>query len=379
MRSATLSLPMNPKRPPGSLKSRWWLLLLAFAVGGAFEVVDNIFGLRQFNFESSAPTAVKVAKECAIAWLIVSMMAHARIRRSSAFVLLIVLIVALTFIPQLLNPPASTHAMVGLLYLVASAATLLTLCALYTPEHSKDFAHHFVLPAIAITFATQLLEVWLSPVSLYGETNLWGLDRRAGIAVVPTTAGLLGVVGCAVLRGLPLLMSVAVVGLAASTISLVCLVLVWLARLRRPVYILVALPVLVGVATFAILSREGLEFTTETRLEIMFETAAQMSWFGPSPIGALATAKSVALDPFDSYIADSLYLEVMHVFGVVPGVAFLVALFTAIYRRFGGVALGVFSLAGVGYLVLEAWVVWVALLFGLQRIWSPALSAKNAK
>ena len=70
MTDAALAAPARRNSRLRRLDRRWWLLFVAFIAGGVFEVIDNILGLRQFNFESSAPVVVKVAKEGAILWLL---------------------------------------------------------------------------------------------------------------------------------------------------------------------------------------------------------------------------------------------------------------------------------------------------------------------
>ena len=348
------------------LRTRWWMLFAAFIAGGVFEVIDNILGLRQLNFESSAPAIVKVAKEAAILWLLVGLVRRNGLPRLSAFGFTILSMVVVSALSLLPSPPSTSYAQAGLFYYLVSLAMLLSTCALITPADSEDFARHFVLPVIVTILVTQGLEIALAPASLYNETNLFGLDRRAGIAAIPTTAGMLGVVGFATLRGVPRLLSLAVIGLASSSISLVCAAIVWVSRARHPAYAVLALPLATVIAGVAIASRAGLDTSIAARLDILADSIQQLALIGPSEIGALATAKSVALNPTDSFIVDSMYLEVLHVFGIIPGTLLLAAMFATIYRRAGGVALIMFALAGIGYLVLEAWIVWIALLFAFQ-------------
>lgn len=230
------------------LKEQWWLLFAAFIAGGVFEVSDNILGLRQFNFESSAPAFVKLAKEAAILWLVLGLVRRNSLPRLTLFGLVILTMVVLCVLSILQEPPATPSAQAGMIYYLVSLGMLLTTCSLISPSDSNDFARHFVLPVIVAVLLTQGLEIVLAPDSLYKESNLFGLDRRAGIAVIPTTAGMLGVVGFSTLRGIPRLLSLAVIGLASSSIN---------------------------------------------------------------KIGSLVTAKSVALNQIDSVIVDSMYLEAL--------------------------------------------------------------------
>lgn len=360
--------------PKHSLRFYWWLLVCGFVVGGIYEVIDNMLGLRQLNFESSAPIIFKIAKEVAISLLIISAIRQWGGPRATGFGLGALFIILIAFVSQLFIGPLQPHALAGLIYFSSSALMLLLTCAVIRPEMKQDFVSHFLVPALVITFITQVLEAQFAPSSMYFETNLLGLDRRAGIAVIPTTAGMLGVVGAATSNRLAILFGLLVIGMANSTLSLLCLAITLAAKVRRRIYILPLLPLIMAAAILAITSRSGLELSVSTRLEIFSDTLAQLSWFTPSLTGAFATAKSVALAPFDSTIVDSFYLEVLHVFGAIPGFVFLGALFATIYRRAGGLALMLFAATGIGYLVLEAWIVWIAILFGV-----PNRSSRNKR
>lgn len=46
------------------------VLLVAYMFSGVFEAIDNVLGLREFNFDSSAPWPAKVAKELVILLLL---------------------------------------------------------------------------------------------------------------------------------------------------------------------------------------------------------------------------------------------------------------------------------------------------------------------
>ncbi len=364
-----IALRASAKRPSAlrRLDKRWWVLFAAFIVGGIYEVIDNILGLRLLNFESSAPPIVKVAKEAAIIWLLLGLIRRNGFPRLTAFGATILSVVLLCSLPLLFDLPSASFAMAGLIYYMISLGMLLATCALIRPQDSADFARHFVLPIILAILVTQCLEIAFAPASLYNETNLFGLDRRAGIAAIPTTAGLLGVVGVATLRGVPRLLSLAVIGLASSSVSLACLAIVWVSRIRRPVYALAIVPAIAVAFGAAIASREGLDVSANARLDILSDSIQHLTLFGPSDFGALTTAKSVALSPTDSYIIDSMYLEAFHIFGIIPGTVLLLALFTTIYRRVGGVATMLFALTGIGYLAVEAWIVWIAILFAFQQ------------
>lgn len=355
-------------KPPFSLRLQWHLLLLAFIAGGAFEVVDNILGARVLNFESSAPVVVKIAKELAIALVTLRLLwQFGAPRQSRLGGQLLLLTLAIVFLPHLLSPPHTPYAAAGLLYFVGSTVALLATCFARRDGIQFEFSRHFLVPALAVTLITQLLEAWLAPASFYFETNLLDLDRRAGIAAIPTTAGLLGVVGFATGRLWPRALGLLVIAMANSSLSLVCLALTMIVQVRRGAYLILLLPPIVAAAAFLILGREGLEVSIASRVTILEESWNQLAWIGPSSVGALSTAKSVALAPFDSVIVDSFYLETLHVLGIVPGILFLASLFVLIYRRVGLLAMSIFAVAGLGYLVLEAWIVWVSLVFGLPR------------
>lgn len=352
------------------LKKRWQLLFVAFIAGGIFEVIDNVLGLRQFNFESSAPTFFKLAKEVAILWLLFGLVQRNGLPRFNTFNFTIIFMVIFCVLSVFTNPPSTFYAQAGLIYYLVSLGMLLTTCLLLSPSDSDDFARNFVLPVILTTLLTQGLEIILAPESLYNENNLFGLDRRAGIAVIPTTAGMLGVIGFSTLRGIARLLSLAVIGLASSSISLICIAIVAIfkvSRSRHPIYALIALPIVISIAGIAIASREGLITSITIRLDILTDSIQQLALIGPSEIGSLVTAKSVALNPTDSFIVDSMYLEALHLFGILPGSLLLATIFLTIYRRIGGMAMIMFALAGVGYLALEAWIIWFSILFAFQR------------
>lgn len=344
----------------------WYLLVAAFVCGGIFEVIDNLLGLRALNFESSAPAIFKVAKESVILLILFIATRRYGLPRASMFGVYVTALLLAIFVPQIAALPSESYSRAGLFYFCVSIATLFYTCAVYRPGMEEGFARDFMLPVIVITLATQLLEAKFAPSSLYFETNILGLDRRAGIAAIPTTAGLLGVVGFVSLRGFPRLLSALVIGMANSSVSLLCLVVSIAFMTKRRAYLLFGLPWVVMLMAVVIAQRQGLDTSVSTRLDIVADTIESLRWFGPSQIGALATAKSVALAPLDSVIIDSMYLEMLHVCGIVPGLLLIGALFATLYRRAGALATIVFALSGIGFLTLEAWIVWIPLLFGLR-------------
>lgn len=349
------------------LDKHWWLLVAAFIMGGIFEVFDNILGLRRFNFESSAPVFIKVMKELVIFLLLGALVLRNGFPRVTIFGLSVLTMVALCSLSLLISPPLTYYARFGLLYYLISLGMLLAACALSSPDNREEFSRHFVLMVILAIFLSQVLEIMLAPISMYHETSLLGFDRRSGVAVIPTTAGLLGVVGFATLRGVPRLLSLVVIGLANSSVSFVCLAIVFVSRMRNPVYVLISVPFVVVVVGLVLMSREGLETSINMRLDILADSIHQLKLIGPSQIGALSTAKSVALQPDNSYIVDSMYLETLHIFGIVPGVLLIGAILLTLLRRVGCVAMLIFAIAGIGYLIMEAWIVWLSIIFAFHR------------
>lgn len=367
--SITTSIPSTEFKPPiGRLNKRLWLLFVAFIASGIFEVIDNILGIRHLNFDSSAPAAFKVAKEIAIIWFLIGIMTRRGIQKLTLFGIVTFLIIALCTQPIILDLPTTSYGWAGLIYYLASLGMVLITCTLISPSDRKDFIKHFILPVIVAILVTQCLEIVLAPASFYHETNLLGLDRRAGIAVNPTTAGLLGVVGFSTLKGISRLISLVVIGLASSTISLICLTIILISRMRNSIYTLIIFPVVVAISAAAIISREGLESTIMTRLDILSYSMQEFAIFGPSKIGALSTAKSVALNPIESYIIDSMYLQTLHIFGIIPGIVLLTTLLITIHRRAGPLATIILTVSGIGFLVFETWVVWLSILFAFQRL-----------
>lgn len=368
----------EPEPAVKQLNRHWQLLFGAFIASGIFEVIDNILGLRQLNFESSSPAIFKVVKEIATIWLIIGIIVRRGMPPLTLFGATILTTFGLCTIPLLSELPDSAHGKAGLIYYLSSLVMLLVTSTLISPDDKKDFARYFVFPLITTIFLTQCIEIALAPQSMYFETNLFGLDRRAGIAVTPTTAGLLGVIGFVTLTGIPRLLSLAVIGLASSTVSLICLAIFIISKLRNPVYALITFPAVAAVASIAITSRAGLESTIMSRLDILADSLQEFYILGPSKIGALTTAKSVALNPFDSYIIDSMYLQIFHIFGIIPGTLLLILIFLLIYRNVGPLAMIMLAIAGIGFLVFEVWIVWLATLFAFQRCFTKELESENA-
>lgn len=352
----------------GALRWRFRLLLVAVICSGAFEVFDNLLGLRTANFDSSAPAAFKVAKEIVIVWILIGLLKH----RSAASLNLgwaaIASLILVTLVPQVWFLPTESHERFGLVYFIGSVAVLVLATALCTRDLRPTFARQFLFPFLCVCLATQVGEALLAPSSFYGEVNLLGLDRRAGIAVIPTTAGLLGVIGMVSLRRFGRLVALLVVLMANSSLSLVCLALILGTRVRPRWAVPLALPLVVAMAVWGIGQREGARPSAESRLDIVEESLGELHLFAPSSIGSGATAKSVALEPVSSYIADSLYVEVMHVMGVVPAALLVAGVFLLVYRGAGMRGLIVVAVSGLGYLVFEAWIVWFACLCTFSRL-----------
>ncbi len=341
-------------------------LLIAYMFSGVFEVVDNLLGLREFNFDSSAPLAAKVAKEVAMLLLLGTLLyAH----RRSAKVRISDLLLAATFAILLVLPTLlvqkTTSASIGYVYLLLSMAVLWVACKASPHVDSRAFDLWFLAPAIIMICGSQLLEIVIAPISLYNESSLLGLDRRAGLAVVPTTAGCLGALAIYRLKRFWRVAALLVVVLANSSIGWACTLLVLVARVRDKRLLLVAAPAAVALLVLVISLRPGFEESSSTRLDLVADSWQQLSLFLPSRTGALATAKSVALDPSASFIADATVLEFAHVFGIIPGIMLLAACMFMVLRATGGIGLMFFVIASSGFLLLEAWIVSVLLIFAL--------------
>jgi len=343
-------------------------LLVAYLFSGVFEVVDNLLGLREFNFDSSAPFAAKVAKELAI-FLILGTLAL-RHRREGRFrpvdLMIATSITALMVVPTLWQPGVAA-ARVGYFYLVASIAVLWVASKVAPFVDLQALDRWFLIPAIVLICLSQGIEIYYSPVSLYNESSLLGLDRRAGLAVIPTTAGCLGALAVHRLRGWWRVPALLVVVLANSSIGWACLLLLLVAKVKRKSRLLLAAPFALGALILLISTRQGFTESSTTRLELFSESWQQLHILTPSAIGSFATAKSVALDPGASFVADASALEFFHVFGVIPGALLLLICALIVWRATGLLGVIVFLIASSGFLLLEAWIVSVLLVFLLAR------------
>lgn len=114
------------------LKNRWKLLFLAFIAGGIYEVIDNVLGLRQFNFESSAPTFFKLTKEVAILWLLFGLVQRNGLPHFNAFNFTIIFMVIFCVLSVFTNPPSTFYAQAGFIYYLVSLGMLLTTYYLLT-------------------------------------------------------------------------------------------------------------------------------------------------------------------------------------------------------------------------------------------------------
>ena len=159
--------------------------------------------------------------------------------------------------------------------------------------------------------------------------------------------------------------------IANSSIGLVCAAVVLLARQRSRAMVIALAPATVVGLLLLIPMRAGFGESSAARLELVADSWDQLSLVAPSPIGALATTKSVALDPGSSYIADASLLQFALVFGVVPGLLLLAICAYWVWRATGLRGLLFFGAASSGFLVLEAWIIVLAMVFALCRSTEP--------
>lgn len=344
----------------------WSLLAIAFVLGGSFEFYDNLNNNRQLNYDSSAPLFIKILKEVSIlAIIFFSVLKNKKYNLSYTSVnLFIFSIISLFF--SLLTFPASFSAQIGLFYFLISISLLYLTCLACMSDSNIPFYKNFLAPIIVFIFLTQIIEIIFSSSSFYYEDNIFGLDRRAGIAVIPTTAGILGVLGFISFRGSLRLLCIAVIGIANSSISILCLAILLIYRYKESRYSKILIPFISIFSILIIMSRDGLKTSALARIDILIESLQHLNLFGPSAAGALTTAKSVALAPLDSQIIDSMYLEIFHVFGIIPGIIIIIALFMLLLKRAGIIAAAIFFIVGIGYLLIEAWVVWMSIFFALK-------------
>lgn len=343
-------------------------LLLAYLMSGVFEVIDNLQGLRGLNFESTAPLPAKVAKEVAILMILSAVrLAHRRAFWLNRTDIMLGFGFAALLVWPTLELQAVAAAQIGYLYLLASMAVLWAACKAAPTIDARALDKWFLAPAVTLILVSQLLEIAVSPISLYNETGLLGLDRRAGIAVIPTTAGCIGALGVYRLRRFWLVFAFGVVLIANSSIGWACTLLMALARVRDPRLLFILIPGSATLLPVLISLRAGFEESSTTRLELISDSWSQLHLFLPSPVGALATAKAVALDPTSAFIADSSLLQFAHVFGIVPGALLLAGCAFMVWRTTGAFGLGFFVVASSGFLLLEAWPVTLLLTFALVR------------
>jgi hypothetical protein len=348
------------------------LLLAAYAMSGAYEVFDNVLGVRAFNFDSSAPPAAKVAKEVIVAILLGVLALEHRQRgwiRMSDAILALVVVLLLILPTALLHQAASAR--VGYLYLLSSMAVLWTACKAASQVDAAALDRCFLAPVVALILATQLLEIAFAPESLYHEVGLLGLDRRAGLAVIPTSAACIGALALYRLRGAWRIVALAVILIANSSIGLVCTAVLLLARQRNRALLMALTPAAIIGLLLLIPMREGFGESSAARLDLVAESWDQLRLVLPSQIGALATTKSVALDPASSYIADASLLQFALVFGVIPGFSLFCLCGYWVWRATGWRGLLFFGAASSGFLVIEAWVIVLAMAFGLAKSAKP--------
>lgn len=346
-------------------RSLFLLLLVAYPLSGAFEVMDNLLGLRELNFESSAPGWIKILKELVLIYLLIFLAWQRRGRVSMSGLLFAFFFALILVVPSAMLNEA-TSARIGFSYLVASILLLLVCTEVAGAVEVGTLLKYFLSPLVVVILATQLLEIALAPVSLYHEDSLLGLDRRAGIAVIPTTAGCIGALAVFALRGWTRWVALLVVIVANSTTGWACMLLLALWRSSRWRHtLLLYLPLTTAMLIAVVLSRAGFETSVDARLALVEDSYAELRFWVPSAIGALATAKSVAIDPINSLIADSTMLEFVHVFGVLPGFALFFAVAFTLFRTCGSRGLVFFLVASSGFLLIESWTVSALMIFVL--------------
>jgi hypothetical protein len=364
--------------PPATKTSRfvqaslYVLLLAVFLLSGVFEVLGNLSGERTDNVDSSAPLIAKVGKELVlmliVAVVLVPRWRRVRVDSLSVAALSIVMILAL---PSAFFLRGTISAEFGFVYLFASLL-MCVLFALATPYiRTEQFYRWFLVPAVLIVLFTQFVEIKYAPSSFYNETGLFGLDRRAGIAVIPTTAGCLAALCSARARGLMFIVTLMVLGIANSTLAWCAAFLIWTARIRNAGLLLVAAPILLAALVALVLSRPGLMLSADTRIGLLTESLNDLQAWTPSLIGAGATAKAVALSRADSFIADSTPLEFMHVFGVIPGLLIFVSVVALFGRIAGWRAAAFFFGVSIGFLFTESWILTSTLMWMVSRLGFP--------
>jgi hypothetical protein len=189
--------------------------------------------------------------------------------------------------------------------------------------------------------------------------------------VIPTSAACIGALALYRLRGAWRIIALAVILIANSSIGLVCTAVLLLARQRSRAMLIALTPAAIVGLLLLIPMREGFGESSTTRLELVSESWEQLRLFLPSQIGALATTKSVALDPGSSYIADASLLQFALVFGVIPGLLLFALCAYWVWRATGLRGLLFFGAAASGFLVIEAWIIVLAMAFALSRSAKP--------
>lgn len=340
------------------------LLLVAFLLSGVFEVIGNLSGDRVDNIDSSAPIYVKVGKELVLL-LIVTVLLLPRWRRlrfdslgiASTAIALGLMVPAIFF----LRPTSS--ATIGFIYLSISLGMLLMFSIAAPYVRADQFHRWFLVPVVVMILVTQFIEIRYAPASFYNETGLFGLDRRAGIAVIPTTAGCLAALCLARARGLLLLCCLMVLGIANSTMAWCAAALILTARLKNLRVLLAVAPLILLALAVLILMRQGLSTSAGTRYGLLMDSLNVLNLWIPSDIGAGATAKAVALSRADSFIADSTPLEFFHVFGVLPGTLLYIWLVALAGKTGGWRTAAFFAGISIGFLLTESWILTASLLF----------------
>lgn len=357
---------MSSSKPRPSLvyATLFALLLAAFMMSGAFEVLGNLAGDRTSNVDSSAPLPAKLGKELALMLIVlVSLLPRWRQVRIGEFSVASFAVAVAFALPAIFFLRQNNAAVVGFIYLAASLCmcVLFALAAPYIPV--EQFYRWFLAPAVLVVLATQFIEIRYAPSSFYNETGLFGLDRRAGIAVIPTTAGCLAALCGLRARGMIFAACVAVLVISNSTLAWCAAFLLWTSRIRDFRLLVLLVPILLALLSILVLSRQGLATSSGTRMSLLADSLNDLQAWFPSHIGAGATAKAVALSRADAFIADSTPLEFLHVFGVIPGVMIYGGIVMLIGNVAGWRAALFFFGVSFGFLYTESWILTAALIW----------------
>lgn len=350
------------------------VLWLAYMASGVFEVIDNLAGERTRNTESSAPAAAKVGKELMLILIVAILLLRKadretlRLRLTSAVVSSFFLLLALS-LPAYAFLHSGKAPTVGMIYLTGSLLMIPMYGAVREKVDMDGFLKYFLFPTVIAVLATQLMELRYAPVSMYHETGLLGLDRRAGIAVIPTTAGCLAALALFRARSWFMrIVSVLVLLIANSTIAWGGALLLVSRGIKDKRWLLVAGPLLMALFAGVVVARgDALSVSLGSRLGLWTDTLDDLQWLSPSDIGASATAKSVATSVADSFIADSTLLEFLHVFGIIPGAMIYLGIVAYAGRVATWRAAVFFIGASSGFLYVESWVLMVSLIWTLGQ------------